>query len=190
MRFRTQVLGASLTAALLLPAAANALMIQYTATDLADTTLGEDLWQYDYTVSDQTFNAFEGFSIFFDPTHYGALSLPTTPSSSDWDVITFDPDLGIPDDGLFDALALVNNPSLSGTFSIQFVWLGAPDTPGAQDYETYTCGDLNCTGFSTLSSGSTASSAIPEPASLSLFLAGLLGLGARRFSNRQIKTIL
>jgi len=195
MRIRTTVLSVSL-AALLLPAAANALMIQYAATDLTDTTSGEDLWRYDYTLSGQIFNEYQGFTVFFSPNNYGALSSPSAPnSSSDWDVLRINPDPGIPDDGLFDALALVNNASLSGTFSVQFVWLGGASTvPGAQSYETYKCNNGDCnTGFEITSGGgslSTVSGAIPEPGSLSLFLAGLLGLGAQCFRSRQIRTML
>ena len=193
MRIRTTVLSVSL-AALLLPAAANALMIQYAATDLTDTTSGEDLWRYDYTLSGQVFNEYQGFTVFFSPTNYGVLSSPGAPNSSpDRDVLTIDPDPGIPDDGWFDALALVNNASLSGTFSVQFVWLGGASTaPGAQSYETYKCSDIDCsTGVDITSrGGSLPTGAIPEPASLSLVLAGLLGLGARRFRNRQTRTTL
>jgi len=45
---------------------ANAATISYTATDLTDVNIGEDLWQYSYTVSDHTFTADTGFTIYFD----------------------------------------------------------------------------------------------------------------------------
>jgi hypothetical protein len=43
---------------------AHAIAIQFEVEDLPDATPGEDLQQYAYTVSDQTFNAEQGFTSF------------------------------------------------------------------------------------------------------------------------------
>jgi hypothetical protein len=88
---------------------AHAINISYQATDLADTTAGEDLWQYSYMVTDHTFSAYEGFSIYFDLGLYSNLDdLPPTPKG-DWDPIGLQPDPFIPADGLYDAMALVGS---------------------------------------------------------------------------------
>ena len=114
----------------------HAISINYQTSNLADTTAGEDLWQYTYTVSDHTFSADTGFTIYFDYALYGAIDpFPTSPNA-DWDVLTWDPDPGIPDDGAFDAYALFDNASLADPFTVSFVWLGA-GTPGSQSFEVY-----------------------------------------------------
>jgi hypothetical protein len=97
---------------------ASAVSITYEAIDLPDTTLGEDLWKYRYTVSGQPFATNEGFSIFFDPLNYASLENPAPIVNPDWDVLILQPDVFLPDDGVYDALALANNPSLSDTFNL------------------------------------------------------------------------
>jgi len=151
---------------------AQATIISYEATNLADTTVGEDLWQYSYTVSDYSFNEFFGFQVFFD---YGDFdNITPVSASAEWDAISWNPDLimGIPDDGVYDAMALVDNASLATPFTVNFTWLGS-GIPETQYFEIY---DDN---FAVIESGQTeqkASSPVPEPATILLFGAGLLGM--------------
>ncbi|MFO1429492.1 MAG: PEP-CTERM sorting domain-containing protein [Candidatus Competibacteraceae bacterium] len=185
MRIRTAVLSASLAALLALPAMANALTIQFTATDLTDTTLGQDLWQYSYTVSDGPVNANDGFTIYFDYHLYSDLQDPPPVPNGDWDPETGPTSISPPANGLYDALALVDGASLADSFTVAFVWLGgAGTTPGSQPLETYTCTDLTCSTVDVTGSGVTVSSAIPEPSALALLLTGLIGLGVRRGAQR------
>ena len=84
---------------LLMPIAiSGATTILYEATDLADTTSGEDLWQYTYTVSDFVFDTDYGFTIFFDYQLYANLEDPPPSVNSDWDPIVWQPDSSIPDE--------------------------------------------------------------------------------------------
>jgi len=156
---------------LLLPVGkSHAIQILYEATDLPDAGSG-DLWAYSYTVSDYTFDMDYGFTIYFDYNEYGAID-PAPPSpNSDWDILTWDPDSGLPDDGAYDAMAWVDAPSLADAFVVSFVWLGT-STPGSQYFEVYD------PGFSTVVSGETAP--VPEPATLLLVGSGLLGLAGLR----------
>lgn len=110
--------------------------ISYIANNVADVTEGEDLWQYTYTVSGDSFNwGAKGFTIVFDgdktvlPTYS---SLPTP--NSDWDVYTFEGEAG---DVLYDVQSLVEYPTLADQFSVTFVWLGGTEVPGSQAFYVY-----------------------------------------------------
>ena len=139
-----------------------ATQISYQATDLDNTTTGEDLWQYAYTVSGDVFDKDIGFTIYFDLGLYDLLDQSPANPNFDWDVITLNSDFSLPDDGLYDALALEDNASLADTFIVSFVWLGGTEGPGEQDFEVYYDGEE----FQILETGSTvsASSPVPEPA--------------------------
>ena len=121
--------------------------------DLPDEIAGDDLWQARYRVSGFDFDVDHGFTIEFDRSLYSQLELPAAPLSPDWDILVLQPDLGLPDDGIYDALALVDGASLGITFVVDFVWLGAGE-PGAQPFEIYG------PGFVTLEVGITT---VPDP---------------------------
>ena len=140
--------------AILCSGSAFAVTIKYLATDLSDTTVGEDLWQYDYFVSGYTFGAGQGFTVFFDFNDYLNLESPPSGVNADWDVISIQPDAGLTSDGFYDGLALVNSPSLADAFSLTFVWDSA-GSPSSQPFVIYD------TNFATLESGDTV--IVPEP---------------------------
>lgn len=144
-----------------------AISIVYKAVDLTDVNPNEDLWQYTYWVKDYTFDTGYGFTIYFDYQLYSNLEDPPPAVNSDWDPIVWQPDLSLPDDGAYDALALVDNASLTDPFVISFVWLGS-GSPGAQHFEVYD------PSFNIVASGQTAP--VPESATLLLISTGLLGL--------------
>ena len=160
---------------------ANATTINYTATDLTDINPGEDLWQYSYSVSDNTFAADTGFTVYFDLGLYDLLDPSPTVPNADWDVLTWDTDPSLPGDGAYDAYALVDNASLADTFSVSFAWLGGGTGPGSQFFEVYYDGP----SWTILEDGFTTSGAapVPEPATMLLFgtgLAGLFGSGIKK----------
>ena len=151
---------------------ANATAINYTATNLIDVNPGEDLWQYSYSVSDNTFAADTGFTVYFNFGLYDFVDpLPTAPNA-DWDVLTWDPDSSLPDDGAYDAYALVDNASLTDMFTVSFVWLGGSSGPGSQFFEVY-----DGLTWSVLEEGhtDTAAAPVPEPATIMLFGIGIAG---------------
>lgn len=157
-----------------LPSVAHATVIEFQAIDSPDVVSGEDLWRYEYTLSGNTFDEDLGFSVFFDFTLYD--NLQAAPAGSDWNVITLQPDPVIPDDGIYDALSLVNGASLAQPFSVSFNWLGPPGTtPGSQPFEVYRLEDDDT--LSITESGETiplgGPEPVPEPSTLFLVGSGL-----------------
>ncbi len=152
-----------------LTAPAQAVQIDYWTTNLPDTVPGEDLWRYDYRVSDGTFLAGQGFFVQFDYNLYADLGDPPPAVNGDWDPAVAQPSQILPDDGLYDALALVDNPSLLNLFSVEFIWSGGPAGPGAQPFTIYDA------AFAPIETGTTRAAA-PIPAPAALLAAGLLPL--------------
>jgi len=109
--------------------------IRYQATDLDDEAQGEDLWEYSYHLGSFPYPAGYGFSVFFDYATSDALVV-AGPANADWDALALQPDLELPADGLYDAMALIAPASVEGEFRVRFVWLGE-GPPGAQPFEIY-----------------------------------------------------
>ena len=167
------LLGGVAAAALLMTVESQAATIQFTASDLADTTAGEDLWQYAYTVTG-TFAASTGFEILFDPTLFGALQEPGL-GVQGWLTTVIQPSTVLPAEGLLTATVDAPDPAVSpaGPFLLNVVWLGN-GAPGAQAFHEFD------DAFNTTSSGNTTP--VPVPAAGLLFGTGLVSLwrAARR----------
>jgi hypothetical protein len=112
------------------PAAATTIAFQ--ATNLADVVPREDLWEYRYTVTGQTFLANQGFTVYFDPQLYDLLEDPPPAVNGDWDIFVAQPNAAAMLRGFYDAFALVDSASLADPFALTFVRLGGPASPGSQ----------------------------------------------------------
>ncbi len=149
----TLILASLFLVLLVFPYTTRATTIEYEVTNLPDTTSGEDLWQYTYRVSNYTFTAGHGFTIYFDQTRYKNIESPPAVVNEDWDIMVWQPDIAIPDFGAYDALAVTSEDdgaSLTDAFTVSFIWTGN-GTPGPQQFEI--C-DSN---FNTLESAQTVS---------------------------------
>ena len=140
----------------------------FEATNLADTTPGEDVWQYSYTPGEFTFAAGQGFTVVFDRTLFSQIQSPPPFVNADWDPISLQPDPALNSNGFYDALALRNVPSLADPFKVNVVWLGT-GAPASQPFTIYD------TDFQPLVQGQT----VPEPSALALLLAVAVFRGAR-----------
>ncbi len=180
MTTRRVLLAATLVLAFGIGQRAEAITIQYQATDLADLTPGEDLWAYQYFPSAFPFPADHGFAIFFDYETTAALTNPVAPA--DWDPLAADPIPATLSDGYYDALALIDDPSVAGIFSVQFVWSGA-GSPGSQPFEIYELINGTPVPFEFGDTVPFGADPIPEPSSLLLVAAGAAGL-VRRVRHR------
>jgi hypothetical protein len=172
---RNRLVGGLFALCAMVATGAQATVITFVATDIADTTPGQDLWSYTYSVSGVSFLSGEGFTLYFDPALYASLDLVPAAVNADWDVLTTQPDaINLPTFGLYDAMALLDAPSLADPFTVSFVWLGA-GAPGSQAYDQYDA------GFNAVASGTTVpGTPVPEPATPLLALAALGALAACR----------
>lgn len=95
------------------------------------TQLGSNSFRFTYVLSNYTFQANQELAIQFDPTLYASLSNPMAPSG--FSVVLLQPNNPPGTVGYYSARALVNNPSLVGPFSVDFMYLGT-GYPGAQSF--------------------------------------------------------
>lgn len=144
------------------PLSAHAVEVRYTVESISASD-----WRYNYTLDNDSLSVdIEEFTIYFDRALYTNLAVDITPA--DWDSLVVQPDNGIPANGYFDSLALVEGikpgDTLSG-FSVSFTYLGLT-APGSQPFEI-----IDPSSFNVIDSGST--SLIPEPNAYLLLIAGL-----------------
>lgn len=171
---RNTLLASALCVICSVSSAATSIVIVYEASDLPDLVVGEDLWQYAYTVSGSFAQGF-GFEILFDAQKVASLEASPAAPNLDWFVSTVQPLAGVPSDGIYAVQSLVPGASLVSPFQVSFVWNGL-GPPGAQTFNV-----LDDT-FGLVESGITA--AIPEPHVYGLMGAGLLMLIGRLCTRR------
>lgn len=156
---------------------ANATTVLFTVTDL-----GSSQYRFHYTLTDfSTFPANQVFEVQFDPTLFTSLSNGT--ASPDFSVFVLQPNNPVGAPGIYSAMALVANPSMTVGFGVDAVFVG-PGVPGSQPFFIYQF-DI---GPDPIESGQTVT-VVPEPASWLITAAGVLGLGLLLgFRNRRRQT--
>lgn len=168
--FRSLAACASLAMLSALPSLAHAASVSASYSLLSGNT-----WQASFNFSNGPADptAF-GLTVFFDPTNYANLSNPVAPAN--WDPLVTQPD-ALLGDGSFDVYALTPAAALQpgqtlGGYSVRFDFLGT-GTPGRLDYEFYS---LENGSFVSLQTGQTVTVTVPEPTTLWLGAAALVGL--------------
>ena len=160
------------------------------------TPLGGTSFRYTYSLSGFTFlanqNVNQALDIRFDPALYGTLSNAVV--GSGFSSLLLQPNNPPGAFGDYNALAQVNNPSLAGPFSVDFIFKGLGLPGGAQPFEVDEF-DKSGNFLRTVPGGSGLTaplgSAVPEPGSFSLACVALLMSGAlwtvrrRRLPERQ-----
>lgn len=161
-----KLLGFSLAA--LLAFNVNATVVTYETTNL-----GAGVWQYDYSVKNDTLSSpIEEITIYFSLGLYSNLLSVFAPQ--DWDSLVAQPDQSLPADGFLDSLALATG-ILSGhtiaPFAVQFTWLGS-GVPASQPFEV-----IDPISFSVSDVGNTTAysqpPSVPEPGTMSLYILGI-----------------
>jgi len=141
-------------------------------------SFGGNSYQYQYFLGGN-FAANQAVFLSFDSSYSLNLSSAVATPTSDWFSFALGPvSSGAPSN--YVAEALVNNPSLSGTFSVNFTYAaqnGDPALPGSQSFEVDQFVNGNNAGK--ITSGVTTQQIItdpvvPEPASFALSGIGLL----------------
>gem|GEM_PF-5707292 len=123
-----------------------------------------------------------GFDVFFllsDGYLFGDIK-STPPPNADWDTIALQPDPSLPDDGRYDAVALVNNASLANAFVVTFIWRGI-GSPGSQPFAIFDDTFAVTDEGRTIAAGGTTP--IPEPTTVVLLLSGVALLWGANATN-------
>lgn len=146
-----------------------------------------DEFAYSYFLTGISFSLYEGIDIQFDASLYGSISGATTGSGFADELLQPNNPPGVYGD--YITWATVNNPPLTGPFTVDFTYLG-PGKPGAQFFnidQFDSSGNL----VNTIGSGETTpfTAPVPEPATVSLYLGGLICLAVlgRRARRRSVR---
>jgi hypothetical protein len=145
--------------------------------DFEVTSLGGNEYRYSYSFTGFALTENEEIDIRFNPALFGALSNGAAPP--DFDLLVLQPNNPPGAFGDYSLLALIDNPSMDGSFTIDVVYLGA-GTPGAQPYSINQY-DATGTLTSTTPGGVTVdASAVPEPATFVLVGGAVLAVSLIR----------
>ncbi len=128
-------------------------------------------FQITYTLEDFAFPANGELDIRFDPATYVKLWGGMTPA--DFDLVLLQPNNPPGTSGDFSVMALVDRPRFSGEFSVMVLMAG-DNRPGEQDFVINQL-DEHGVILSRISTGQTLESTVPEPATLPVVCAALLG---------------
>ena len=155
------------------------------STSLIDNSGPNPIYRYTYNLTGAQITTNQEIDIRFNASQYGTLSNGQPSSNPNFSLLLFQPNTPPGAFGDYSLVALVTSPSMVGTFTVDFVWLGS-GTPGSQPFFINQLDSLG--GFvSQLESGTTQSS-VPEPSTLLIGGTALVALGLLRQSRQRRRT--
>jgi len=145
--------------------------------------LGGNNFRYTYDFTSLSLQANQEVDIRFSPTLYSTLTNGI--AGANFSLAVFQPNNPPGSFGDYAALALINNPSLTGPFRVDFTFLGT-GTPGSQPFVINQY-DAGGNFLSIVDSGSTAAPGgpVPEPATWLLGAAGLIFAAIAKSARRR-----
>ncbi len=171
--FLFTIFGASLSAA----------TIDFSTAAVGTTGDGKTIFRFSYNLSGVPLLLNQELDVRFDPAVYSSLLNPVAPALL-FDVLVLQPDNPPGTFGDYSLLALVNNPSTAGPFSVDVTLVTGQAPPARQPFFINQL-DSNGAFVSRLDSGSAVNS-VPEPSALSMaaggFIVALLIRAAKRRS--------
>jgi len=156
----------------------SAATITYSLTNLGTSTLGNPNFRYTYNLTGAPLGVNQELGILFEVSRYASISNGVALPGTGLDLLLLQPGNPIGAAGRYSLLALINNPSMIGTFTVDMAYIlaGNAPVPGAQ---SFFIDQLNAQGgfVSRLETGVTSLSQsqfeIPEPGTILLSAAGL-----------------
>jgi hypothetical protein len=162
--------------------------VQYQATQVSG-----DTWQYTYTLTGTPLGANQAFTVFFDPTVTSNLvdtsmdaTDPASLAAENWLSFTLPPAPPLMSDGVYTALALVDDDSATEAFTVAFDYSGL-GKPGSQ---MFSIDQFDAFGnlVMNLQTGETTpvGVAAPEPGAGVLLILGLAGIVTGMFRKQRL----
>lgn len=157
--------------------------IEYSTSEVGTTGGGQAIYRLTYNLSGVHFLLNQELDFRFDPNIYDSLLNPMAPALL-FDVLVLQPNNPPGAFGDYSLLALVDNPSTAGLFSVDITLVAGQSLP---DSHPYFLNQLSSDGaYMSLVDSGTGVNALPEPGTLSMALAGLIcayiAKSAKRYS--------
>jgi PEP-CTERM motif len=161
-------------------------VINFSTATVGTTGGGDTIFRYTYDLTGVVFQANQELDIRFSATVYKSVFNGVAPSGGLYDLLVFPVDSPPGATGDYSLLALVNNPSTAGPFTVDFT-LKPGQAAGSQQFFINQLA-ANGSFLSQVEAGNTSATGnqntVPEPTTLSMAAAGLIGAwlaGARRW---------
>jgi hypothetical protein len=156
-----------------LGASLSAMTIKFSTAAVGTTGGGETIFRFSYDLSGVSLLLNQELDVRFDPAVYSSLLNPVAPAAL-FDLLVLQPNNPPGAFGDYSLLALVNNPSTAGPFSVDATLVAGQALPSSQPFFINQI-DSNG-GFVSLIYNGLATNPVPEPGTLLMAGAGFIGV--------------